>query len=482
MQTNSAPSVLRGRQEPRLSSVPPYDTSDGDLAIYYAKSVGLHLDPWQQHVMVDALGRRAGTWAAFEVDVTVGRQSGKGALLEARELAGIEVFGHRLIVHTAHQLKTAEEARLRMEQLCEAAPDLDRRVKRVVRTNGKEAIEFFNERRTGVGARILYVSRNKGSGRGFAGADLVVMDEKMFLPAEPMAALLPTLATSPDPQVWYMGSAHFEDSEQQLALRERMLAGNDPELAAFEWSVEGTIEDVDLEDREGWVMSNPALGYRITEKFLARELLALGEAEFAREHLGIGGSARAPAVIDADTWAALVDDRSRIDGGVVVAVDIPPDRSGTSISVAGHRKDGRGHVELVDRRSGTAWVVERLVELDVRHSPKAVVLDPAGPAGSLITELQEAGIEPVLVSGRELAQACGMFYDAATQGMLRHLNQPELNVAVDGARKRNLGDAWAWHRRDASVDISPLCAVTLALYGVGKPSKRRTKTGKAAFI
>jgi hypothetical protein len=100
----------------------------------------------------------------------------------------------------------------------------------------------------------------------------------------------------------------------------------------------------------------------------------------------------------------------------------------------------------------------------------------------LITGLQEAGVEPMLVGGRELAQACGMFYDAATQDLLRHLDQAELNVAVDGARRRNLGDAWAWHRRDTSVDISPLVAVTLALHAVGKPSKRRKRTGKAAFI
>jgi hypothetical protein len=32
--------------------------------------------------------------------------------------------------------------------------------------------------------------------------------------------------------------------------------------------------------------------------------------------------------------------------------------------------------------------------------------------------------------------------------------------------KRRSGDAWAWSRKNSSIDISPLVAVTLALWGV----------------
>src|SRR5690606_12432962 len=83
---------------------------------------------------------------------------------------------------------------------------------------------------------------------------------------------------------------------------------------------------------------------------------------------------------------------------------------------------------------------------------------------------------------REMAQACGEFYDAVVEGQLRHLGQPELNAAIGGARKRNLADAWAWHRRDAAVNISPLVAATLALHGVDRRPKRRRKTGRATFL
>jgi hypothetical protein len=93
------------------------------------------------------------------------------------------------------------------------------------------------------------------------------------------------------------------------------------------------------------------------------------------------------------------------------------------------------------------------------------VVDPAGPAGSLIAPLEAAGIEVLKPSARDAAQACGALYDAAMQGRLRHLGQPELNAALAGAKRRELGDMWAWARKNVTVDISPLVAVTLALWG-----------------
>jgi hypothetical protein len=52
------------------------------------------------------------------------------------------------------------------------------------------------------------------------------------------------------------------------------------------------------------------------------------------------------------------------------------------------------------------------------------------------------------------------------QERLRHLGTPEMAAAVGGAAKRPLGDAWAWSRKNSTVDITPLVASTLALWGV----------------
>lgn len=136
-----------------------------------------------------------------------------------------------------------------------------------------------------------------------------------------------------------------------------------------------------------------------------------------------------------------------------------------AIAVAGRRADGHVHAELVEYRDGTEWIADRLVELLEKHNPPAVVLDPGGPAGGLIPVLTEAGIEPTLLTTRECAQACGSFYDLVVNEKVRHLNQKPVNVAVAGAKKRPMSDAWVWNRKESRADVSPLIAMTLAVHG-----------------
>jgi hypothetical protein len=96
------------------------------------------------------------------------------------------------------------------------------------------------------------------------------------------------------------------------------------------------------------------------------------------------------------------------------------------------------------------------------------VVDAGGPAGSLLQDLADAlGVEIRSPKPREIAQAVGQFYDAVAEQGISHLDQPPLAVALAGAQKRPLGDAWAWARRGVGVDISPLVAATLARWGLG---------------
>jgi hypothetical protein len=185
--------------------------------------------------------------------------------------------------------------------------------------------------------------------------------------------------------------------------------------------------------------------------------------------LGIWFDPSVNQVIPPATWAALADAGSQVEDPVVFAVDANPERSGAAIAVAGRRADELGHVEVVDARDGTGWLLDRIVALHERHKPKAWVLDPASQAGSLLPALRDRGIEPEEVTGREFAQACGAFYDDVTEkSAFRHLDQGSLNDALAGAKKGPRGDAWIWHRRNSGIDISPLVAATLAWHGFAK--------------
>ena len=396
------------------------------------------------------------------------RQNGKGAILEARELAGLFLFGEQLILHSAHEFKTAQEGFRRVLSLFENTDDLRRRVKRVRTSHGEEGIELLT------GQRLRFVARTGGSGRGFTG-DTILLDEAFNLPDSATEALMPTVSARPNPQIWYTSSAPDKElapCEVLARVRKRGMAGGDPALAYLEWSIEphnefcvaGCQVHDDPDDPRAWGRSNPGMGIRISAEHIGREFRTMSTDGFARERLGVGSwpmDEGGWAVVDEAVWAALTDPDSQAGQLVAFAADITPDRSWGSIAVS----DGR-HVEVVEHRPRTSWMVDRLVELVGKWRCCALVVDGAGPAGSLIAPLEEAGVEVVKPTAREMGQACGQFVEAVTDAKsLRHIAQPELASALAGAKQRPLGDAWAWARKGGGVDISPLVAVTLAKWG-----------------
>lgn len=450
------PSDLSGSQTPRYSLVPPatHDTL-GQYAVDFAAKAGLHLDPWQQTVLRGSMGLTAERkWAARNVGLLVPRQSGKGAVLEARELFGLFVLNEKLIIHSAHKFDTSQEHFLRMRTLIEGNPDLERHVASTMTANGKESINLRN------GARLKFKARTvSGSGRGFS-ADLLVLDEAMLLPDAALAAMLPTLITRPNPQVWWTSSAGTPDSTALWRLVKRGRAGAE-RLAYWEW---GCDVGADVTDRREWAKANPGLGYRLPMEALEDEFDNLTPEDFAREHLGVWDD-HIEGVFPSGAWQALEDSASSITGSPIFAVDVTFDRSSSSIGVAGPRTDGIAHVEDVAQRRGSEWVIDWLPAKVLEHNAGGVVVDPGGPAGPLIPELESRGVKVFPTTAREYGQACTRFYDRVIEGKLRHLGLPALDAAVRGARQRPLGESWAWDRKHTSVDIAPLNAVSLALWG-----------------
>jgi hypothetical protein len=456
--TISPSAVLLGAQRPRVSSIPACVSSAGVEAVELAASAGLILDDWQAHVLDGALGERAdGKWSAFEVGLIVGRQNGKGSVLEARELAGLFLFGEMLILHSAHEFKTAQEAFRRVLSLIQNTPDLDRLVARVRTSHGEEGIELRS------GARLRFVARSTGSGRGFSG-DVVILDEAYNLPGSAMGALLPTMAARPNPQVWYASSAGKDDSEVLARVRDRGKEGTSPRLAYFEWSAPS---DADLDDPAAWQAANPGLGIRIDAEFVEAERSALPEVEFARERLGIWADGMRDAAIDAALWQSLVDTECGDRSPVVFCPTINPERTKGAITAAILRGDGLVQIEAIDYRAGTAWMPDRLAALNADWKPAAIVVDPGAAEGSLIQGLQAAGIEPVLMTGREAAQADGAFYDAIVDRKIRHGNQAATNIAVEQATWRPVGDTRVFHRR-SKADIGPLSGAAKAFHVVSR--------------
>lgn len=486
-------------QPPRIVSLPPVCGGEsGQEAVELAAMAGLHLDPWQQFALRLALGERpGGRWSAFEVGLLVARQNGKGSILEARELAGLFLFDEQLIVHTAHEFKTSADAFRRVSELIQAVPDFDRQVARISGAHGAEGIELKS------GQRLNFIARTGGSGRGFP-TDTVILDEAYNLTDAAMRALLPTLTTSVNPQIWYTSTAVDKETQPNghvlTSVRNRALAGDDPSLCYLEWSVDPDVYEADPEgvahDPEFIRQANPAYGTaRLTPEYVENERRALSRrsgAGFAVERLSIGNwpaEEEGDRVIPDEVWADLADAEAVPSGPFGFAVDVPPKRMSASVAAAGRLRDGRLFVETVPERTrfeqrGTSWVGPRCVELAERWRPAngkptdvPFVIDRTSPAKSLVAPLEDLGLTVYTVDGGQFAEACGGFYDDVMDSRLVHSGQLSVARALAAAQQRKLLDRWVWSRQ-GSVSISPLIAVTLARYCLLTYGKKKTPPAK----
>ncbi len=155
---------LLGARKPRTCYHPEITRSLGRQAVELYATTGQTLDPWQCDAMhIICAISDDGKWLVFECGCIIPRQNGKGAILEARALAGLFLFGEKLIMWSAHEYKTAVEGFRRVVSLIENTDDLRRQVKSISRGNVEKSVELLS------GQRLIFVARSKGSGRGFTG-------------------------------------------------------------------------------------------------------------------------------------------------------------------------------------------------------------------------------------------------------------------------------------------------------------------------
>lgn len=494
--TSSLLAAPRGAQVPRVSRHPDYEFSEAEDAILLAGAAGLVLDDWQRYVLERGLGRANGKWSASRVGCWVPRQNGKGGIIEALELFWLFGSRERLILHSAHEYKTAQEAFLRIRDLIQACPDLDRMVNLYRSGAGEQGIELTKK---AGGSRLRFVARSNSSGRGFSG-DKIILDEGQYIEEAMMAAMLPTLSARPDPQVWFFGTPPEKPDAWVYGLRSEGETGK-PRLAWFDWGTD--LNPLDPHnaprwlDRDLWFETNPAAGIRIDEETIEDESGPAGlGATFPMERLGAwlpyDGDA---GLLDAKVWAAMADAAAKRAAGadIALAFDVTPLRDHASIALYSVTDSGRELMQLIDHRPRTDWLVDRLVELRSVLNPICLAYEAKNGAHAFLPDLKVFGIvrpadredwdqEPRRGDLLELdtgmaVDAVGQFIDGFRAPPLEvgaqkvpryvHADQEPLNTAVKGAVSRPVGDGGqiAWGRKASEVNIGPLQAITEARYG-----------------
>lgn len=456
---------------PRRPSRPTY----GYQVMEIAKLLGTPLMPWQEYVVCVALETLPdGTFAYREVIVTVPRQQGKTTLLLSLEVwratAYSRIVKKRQRIYYSAQTGKDGRQKLLDDQVpviqdSKLASLLDNRRANggIRRESGGEGIDFK-------GGRIDVMASGIDSGHGKV-VDLALIDEAFADQDDRREqAMIPAMMTKRDAQLWVTSTAGWEGSaylkRKVDAGRSAVADGVDTGLCFFEWSAD---PDLPADSPATWYSCMPALGHTINEAVVANALRTMEPEEFERAFLNrwTTGESR---VIPKEVWDAVCSADLKPDGGICFGIDATPDRSRGSIVAMDSMRRG----ELVDNQDGVTWMVARVEELAKKFSAK-VAIDSKGPAASLIPDLKAHGVSIVEYDAGMVADATARTYDAIADGFVkvRSVHGDPLDTAVAGARKRVSGERWYWGRSNATVDVSPLVALTLAFDLALKTKRKR---------
>lgn len=461
-----------------------------------ARQLGKPLLPWQRHVadVAGEINPETGLLAYSEVVLIAMRQQGKTHLLLPEMTYRCVGFPEpQRVLFTA---QTADDARMKWRDV--HAPTL---LKSPFRAGfrarwrmGTEALIWRN------GSMWLPASTTGKTGGTGDTIDLGVIDEAWSRPDNRTElGMRPAMLTRPSRQLWVCsmipGLSRARPGEWSYLQRKRQVgraqvaADVRHGTAFFDFSAE---EGLDPGDPQTWWSAMPALGHTITEGNVRDDFESLVRAgqlvDFCAEYLGWEPMEAVAGwrLVSKAVWEGREDPGSAIVGRPALAVEMDEERRQAWIVAAGYREDGDFHVEVVEpgfrilpHVTGVDWVQRRVLEIWEGQRPWTVVVDPGGPAASLVVPLKTAGVDVYTPNGPEIAGGCGRLFDATGQARpegdesggddrrLWHLGQRVLDRAVRRAAPVTAGrGSMVVVQKGTDPVVRPLQGAVLALLGL----------------
>jgi phage terminase large subunit-like protein len=447
--------------------------------------MGITFDSWQHGIGSIALGKRAdGKYAATVggVVLSIPRQVGKTFIVGMIVIALCVLFPGFTALWTAHRTRTSTMTFKSMQGMVRRKK-IWPHIKAIRSTNGEQEIVFRN------GSIIMFGAREQGFGRGFDEVDIEVFDEAQILTEKALEDMVPAANQSRQAAgalLFFMGTPpRPTDPGEEFTNRRKKALESKPEDAVSGISgnmvyVEFSADsDADPDDKDQWAKANPSFPSRTPIESIERMREQLTDQDsFKREALGIWDAVSNTRVIDEASWDAVADPASMVIDRLTLAIDVPPGRKSASVALSGLRPRGDWGVELDEERKGVDWVIPWVQARAAKNRLHAVVVDQmAGLTEEIRGNHYLIGTD-ILVTlaaaeGKDMAIACAKFYDGIMDGSVWHTDQTQVNVALSVAAKRPLAGAWAWNRKDANSNISPIVAETLALWGAQSDNVNR---------
>lgn len=417
--------------------------------------LGRPLMPWQQ-LAADLIGEHDGTGHLLHplVVVTVPRQSGKTALLEA-------VMLHRMIMTPAARIwYTAQNGAKASEQMREMMDEIDRSPLGVLITSkrgaGNTAMELDAN-----GSRAKVHPPTPDSLHGNQ-SDLNVIDEGWYYD-EPqahglMGAITPTQSTRPNAQTIIISTAGTADSVWFHDLVDR---GRDGGLCLVDY---GVADNVGPDDYPAIAAAHPAIGFTQKPAILPAARAQLSDGEFLRAY-GNRRTRTVSRLLPAEVTDAATTTADLPSGRPVFGIALSFERDDAAIVAAVADADGVPVVELVEQFPSAEGVAARGLALVDKHGGHAAIA-PGGPSGSIADEADQLDCHGFTrINDAGLSSATTDFLDRIRRDPpgVRIRAHPAFTAAFDAAELRTSGDRIHWSRRGSAGSIAVLEAASLAV-------------------
>ncbi len=455
-----------GSQDPSERIAPKYNESDGDDAIKILHAGRIILDPWQENILIDWMGRNdEGKWASSTCGGSVPRQNGKSFLIQGRAEAGMILFNEQ-VIYTAHLQKTATETFEEMRDYFEN-PKLKKHVADIRNALGREQIILKS------GARIKFLARTRNGGRGQHG-DLLIIDEAQEMDERQQASFLPAISASLNPQTIYIGTPPDPDAIGTVFrnIRQRALSGKTKSMAWFEFSVK---EIGNVKDKKRWAKCNPALGKRMLLSTIEGECEQMDEDTFARERLGWWTpevESKEDLAINSEEWSSCKSNDPKPTGKTAYGVKISVDGASVALAGAVITKEGNARITLIEYKStsaGIRWLSEWLNERYMRAN--AVAIDGKNGTQTLIDQINTTWKAPnsvMVPTSKDVIAAASLLIDMVNEKTLTWYKlQDDLNESAINCVKRPIAGGFGF----GGENSLPIEACALALWAC-KTTKR----------
>ena len=458
---------LLGSTKPRLQNIPLKGPSKLDDVKEIATLLNEKLLPYQEYVLKDMLTvDKKGNWIRKSNLLLISRQNGKTFLARMLILTHLLKWNTDVLIMSSNRSMALETFR-QVANALENNDHLKGMVKQIRHANGTESIEMLS------GARLDVVAATRDGSRGRSINGLLYIDEVREINEEAYRAAVPVTRAHSNSHTLLTSNAGDAFSIVLNDLRSRAMENPPKSFGFYEYSAPQYCK---ITDRSAWALSNPALGYTITEEAI-EEAIATSPIENTRtetlcQWIDSLASPWPHGILEETSDSEL---KISVGGYTVFAFDVSPSRRNASLVAGQILADGRIGIGILQTWESQVSVDDLKIASEIKgwadqFRPRQICFDKYATA-SIAERLSNAGCVTQDVSGQQFYQACGDLLDGLVNKRVVHNGQENWIQQMNNCSAKTNDSAWRIVKRKSAGDISGAISTAMVVSMLMKPQQ-----------